>query len=64
MIFKEDQHTELKENARIENIAKEIVSFLNTCNGKIFIGVKDDGTIIGVTNVDETSLFISNVILD
>ena len=26
--------------------------------------MKDDRTIIGVTNVDETSLFISNVILD
>lgn len=27
MLFKEDQYTELKESARIENIAKEIVSF-------------------------------------
>ena len=64
MIFIEDQHTELKENARGENITKEIVSFLNTCNGKIIIGVKDNGAILGVDNIDETSLYISNVILD
>lgn len=64
MLFKEDQYTELKESARIEYITKEIVSFLNTNDGKIIIGVKDDGTILGIDNVDETSLYISNVILD
>ena len=39
MIFKEDQHTELKENPKSGTIVNEIVAFLNTCDGKIYIGV-------------------------
>lgn len=64
MIFKEDQHTELKENPKSGTIVNEIVAFLNTCEGKIYIGVKDDGTIIGVDDIDKASVFVSNVIAD
>ena len=64
MIFKEDQHTELKENPKGETIVNVIVAFLNTCDGKIYIGVKDDGTVVGIGDIDKASLFVSNVIAD
>ena len=62
MIFKEDQHTELKENPKSGTIVNEIVAFLNTCDGKIYIGVKDDGTVVGVSNVDEAMLRIADML--
>lgn len=64
MIFKEDQHTELKENPKNGTIVNEIVAFLNTCDGKIYIGVKDDGTVVGVDDIDKASVFVSNIIAD
>lgn len=45
-----------------DSICKEIVSFLNTDGGTIIIGVKDDGTVVGVDKVDETMRKISDVI--
>lgn len=45
-----------------DSICKEIVSFLNTEGGTIIIGVKDDGTVVGVDKVDETMRKISDVI--
>lgn len=46
MTFKEDQHVELKENPKSGTIINEIVAFLNTCDGTIYIGVKDNGVIV------------------
>ena len=45
-----------------DTICKEIVAFLNTDGGTVIIGVKDDGTVIGVNNIDETLRKISDVI--
>ncbi len=64
MIFKEDQHTELKENSKSGTIVNDIVAFLNTCDGTVYVGVKDDGTIIGIDNLDKASLMISNIVSD
>ena len=64
MIFKEDQHTELKENQKSGTIVNKIVAFLNTCDGKIYIGVKDDGTVVGIGDIDKASLFVSSVTAD
>ena len=48
----------------IDDIDKEIISFLNTNGGIIYIGVKDNGEIIGVKNElkDQYDLQISNII--
>ncbi len=62
MIFKEDQHTELKENPKSGTIINDIVAFLNTCDGTIYIGIKDDGSVVGATNVDETMLRLSDML--
>lgn len=43
-------------------ICKEIVAFLNASGGTIIIGVKDDGTVVGVDKIDEVFQKISNVI--
>lgn len=63
MFIIEDNKTELKEKAN-DTIAKEIVSFLNTDGGKVYIGIKDSGEVIGVKNTDETMKLISDTITD
>lgn len=42
----------------------EIVVFLNTCDGSVYVGIKDDGTAVGIADIDKTSLDISNIIAD
>jgi len=46
----------------IEDIKKTIIAFANSAGGKIFIGVNDDKSIIGVKNPDDILLQITNVI--
>lgn len=57
----ESETLELKEKYT-DTIAKEIVSFLNSDGGKILIGVKDNGVVIGVDKVDELLRKISDII--
>ncbi|MCI9151740.1 MAG: AAA family ATPase, partial [Lachnospiraceae bacterium] len=59
--FVESETLELKEKYT-DVICKEVVSFLNTSGGTIVIGVKDDGTIVGVDKIDETFKKISDII--
>lgn len=35
---------------------KEMIAFANCEGGKLYIGVQDDGTVIGLDNPDETAL--------
>ena len=64
MVLKEDQHTEFKEMPTSGTIINEIVAFLNTCDGSVYVGIKDDGTVVGVADIDKTSLYVSNIIAD
>ena len=36
----------------VDGLEREVVSFLNTNGGELFIGMNDDGTIYGVEDVD------------
>lgn len=45
-----------------EQVVREIVSFLNADGGKIYIGVEDNGHVIGALKIDETLRNISDVI--
>ena len=63
MIFQESETVELKAIV-VEDIKKEIVAFANCEGGKLYIGVQDDGTVLGLDNPDETSLQISNMVRD
>ncbi|MDR1695053.1 MAG: putative DNA binding domain-containing protein, partial [Endomicrobium sp.] len=59
----ETNRTEYKEKLT-DDIEKEAVAFLNSKGGEIRIGVKDDGTVIGVKNSDEIQLKIKDRLKD
>ena len=46
----ESNKVELK-SKYTDQIVKEIVSFLNSDGGKIYIGVNDDGTVCGASEI-------------
>ena len=46
-MYREDQEAELKVELT-KDIKKEIVAFANTNNGTIYIGIDDNGEIIGL----------------
>ena len=53
MTFAETEKTELKQKLT-DALTKEMVAFLNTDGGTIYIGVKDDGSICGIEKLDES----------
>lgn len=63
MLYVETDKVEFKEKVN-DTLAKEIESFLNTDGGAIYIGICDDGKIIGVDNADDALRKISDVISD
>lgn len=63
MFFRESETVELKEVV-VNDIKKEIIAFSNCEGGKIYIGVRDDGEILGLEDADDTALKISNMVRD
>ncbi len=63
MLFRESETIELKEIV-VDDIKKEIIAFANCDGGKLYIGVRDDGTVIGLDNADSISIQISNMVRD
>ena len=63
MIYRESEVVELKE-AVVDEIKKEIIAFANCDGGKLYIGVRDDGSIAGIDDPDGVSLQISNMVRD
>jgi len=63
VFFQESETIELKEIV-IEDIKKEIIAFANSKGGTLYIGVRNDGTVIGVENPDSVALQISNMVRD
>lgn len=63
MYFQESETIELKEVV-VDDIKKEIIAFANCDGGKIYIGIRDDGSIVGLENPDETALQVSNMVRD
>ena len=61
MTFAETEKTELKQRFA-DSLPKEIVAFLNTDGGTIYIGVNDDGSVCGVTNLDESLKKIADIL--
>ena len=47
-----------------EDIKKTIIAFANTRGGEVLIGVEDDGTVTGVTDVDGVMLKVTNAMRD
>ena len=63
MNFAETERIELKQKLT-DALPKEIVAFLNTDGGTLYIGVNDDGTVCGVTNLDEILKKIADILGD
>ncbi len=63
MLFQESETVELKE-VIVYDIKKEIIAFANCDGGKLYIGVRDDGTVVGLDDPDGVSLQISNMVRD
>lgn len=56
----ENSHTEFKRKfSTDEKIAKEIIAFANSNGGRVFFGVDDDGSIVGVQSEKETAYLVS-----
>lgn len=63
MRFRETEIVELK-SIVMDDIKKEIIAFANCDGGTIYVGVADDGKVLGVENADECALQISNMVRD
>lgn len=63
MRFRETETVELK-SIVMDDIKKEIIAFANCNGGTIYVGVADDGKVLGVENADECALQISNMVRD
>lgn len=47
-----------------DEIKKTVIAFANTRGGEVLIGMEDDGTLIGVPDVDGTMLKVANALRD
>lgn len=63
MNLQESELVELK-SIVTDDIKKEIIAFANCQGGKIYIGIGDDGTVIGLDDPDSTALQVSNMVRD
>ena len=61
MQYQETEKVELKRELN-DSLAKEIVAFLNSMDGTIYIGVDDNGMPIGAKNLDETLRNVADII--
>ena len=52
MNFKESSSVELKSIVN-DDFKKEVIAFANTNGGEIYVGVDDNGVVVGVDNVDK-----------
>jgi len=61
--FKESEKVELKRTV-IDSVKKAVVAFANSDGGTLYIGVDDNGEVVGLEQVDEVLLQINNMIRD
>lgn len=63
MIFTESEVIELKSEV-VSDLCKEVIAFANTKGGTLYIGVRNDGTVVGIEDVDRVTLQINNMVRD
>lgn len=63
MTFQESETIELKAVVT-DDVKKEIIAFANCEGGKLYIGVADNGEVVGLSDSDGTALQISNMVRD
>ncbi len=59
----ESENTEFKKGVT-DLIYKEVVAFVNTDGGVVYVGVDDDGNVVGLEDIDEDYTRITNGIRD
>lgn len=62
-MYQESETVELK-SVVVDDIKKEIIAFANCEGGRLYIGVQDDGTVVGLDDPDGAALQISNMVRD
>lgn len=63
MMYRESETVELK-SVIVDDIKKEIIAFANSNGGKLYIGIADDGTVVGVDDTDEVTQQVANMVRD
>lgn len=63
MTFIESETVELR-SLVVADICKEVIAFANTKGCTLYIGIADDGTVIGVDSADRVTLQINNMVRD
>jgi ATP-dependent DNA helicase RecG len=63
MLFKESEKVELKAMTTVD-IKKEVIAFANSGGGTLYIGIADNGEIIGLANPDADLTNINNMLYD
>ena len=59
----ESEHIEYK-SQMVDDIYKEVIAFVNTDGGVIYIGIDNQGHVTGIDNIDETYTRLTNGIRD
>lgn len=59
----ENERIELKVNAKLDTIAKEITAFINSHGGDLILGVDDNKNIIGIKNAEQFAVEIQNYLV-
>ena len=63
MDFVESKLVELKETI-VDDIKKEVIAFINSEGGNLYVGVADDGHVIGLDDPQSDMLRLTNMIRD
>lgn len=63
MNFVESETVELKSTV-VADLCKEVIAFANTKGGTLYIGVEDDGTVVGVEGANRITLQVNNMVRD
>ena len=63
MKFRESSNIELKQMI-VPDIKKEIIAFANSNGGTIYIGIADNGDIIGLEDTDQAMLQVTSMVRD
>jgi len=63
MTFTESETVELKSKV-VGDICKEIIAFANTRGGTLYIGVGDNGNIVGIEDADQVTLQLNHMTRD
>lgn len=62
-MLKESQTLELKREVT-DGLKREVIAFANTNGGEIYIGVEDDGTVVGLPNAQKDLEAVSSMLHD